>query len=260
MFRSQYDNDTTVWSPEGRIHQIEYAMEAVKQGTACIGLKSKTHAVLVGLKRETDLSSHQQKILVIDDHCAIAISGLRADGQHLCKFMRIECLNSKFSFDEPLQIGELVSRVGEKSQVNTQRYGRRPYGVGLLVCGYDSKGPHIYQTCPSANYYVAKAMAIGARSQSARTYLEKNLDKLPDCSLNDLVKHGLRALSETLGNDKESPVTLKEENVSIAIVGKDHLLEVCDTATLTRYINTKDEEFEYAALGGDERPIEAMET
>lgn len=64
-----------------------------------------------------------------------------------------------------------------KLQICTQRYDRRPYGVGLLVAGWDEKGPHIYQTCPSANYYDCKAMAIGARSQSARTYLEKHLDQ-----------------------------------------------------------------------------------
>ena len=77
-------------------------------------------------------------------------------------------------------------------QVCTQRYDRRPYGVGLLVAAYDDRGSHIYQTCPSANFYNCKAMSIGARSQSARTYLEKHLDQLPQASLEDLIKHGLR--------------------------------------------------------------------
>ncbi|ELU07375.1 hypothetical protein CAPTEDRAFT_224984 [Capitella teleta] len=98
------------------------------------------------------------------------------------------------------------------------RYGRRPYGVGLLVAGYDDQGPHIYQTCPSANYFDCKAMAIGARSQSARTYLEKHLDTFLDCSVEELVKHGLRALRDTLPTDGE--LTIK--NCSLAIVGKDH--------------------------------------
>ena len=69
MFRNQYDNDVTVWSPQGRIHQIEYAMEAVKQGSATVGLKSKTHAVLVALKRaQSELAAHQKKILHVDNH------------------------------------------------------------------------------------------------------------------------------------------------------------------------------------------------
>lgn len=80
----------------------------------------------------------------------------------------------------------------------TQRYDRRPFGVGLLVAGFDDTGAHIYQTCPSANFYNCKAMSIGARSQSARTYLEKKLDELSSASLEELIKHGLRALRDTL--------------------------------------------------------------
>jgi 20S proteasome subunit alpha 6 len=77
MYRSDYDSDITIWSPQGRIHQIEYAMEAVKQGSACVGLKSKTHAVVAALKRSTsELGSFQKKIFKIDEHIGIAISGL----------------------------------------------------------------------------------------------------------------------------------------------------------------------------------------
>lgn len=77
MFRSQYDGDIVTWSPQGRIHQIEYAMEAVKQGSACVGLKSKTHAVLVSLKRSSsELGAYQKKIFKIDEHIGISISGL----------------------------------------------------------------------------------------------------------------------------------------------------------------------------------------
>lgn len=77
MFRNQYDSDIATWSPQGRLHQIEYAMEAVKQGSACVGLKSKTHAVIVALKRtSSELGAYQKKIFRIDDHIGIAISGL----------------------------------------------------------------------------------------------------------------------------------------------------------------------------------------
>ncbi|XP_010789590.1 proteasome subunit alpha type-1 [Notothenia coriiceps] len=181
-FRNQYDNDVTVWSPQGRIHQIEYAMEAVKQGSATVGLKSKTHAVLVALKRaQSELAAHQKKILHVDNHIGISIAGLTADARLLCNFMRQECLDSRFVFDRPLPASRLVSLIGSKTQIPTQRYGRRPYGVGLLVAGYDDMGPHIFQTCPSANYFDCKAMSIGARSQSARTYLERCMEKFSDC-------------------------------------------------------------------------------
>lgn len=218
MFRNQYDSTTSVWSPQGRIHQVEYAMEAVKQGSATVGIKSKTHAVLVVLKRaQNELSAHQKKILRIAPHCGMAMAGLTADGRTLSNFMRTETLNHEIVYGGDMPITRLMSTLGDKLQTPTQMYTRRPYGVGLLVAGFDKLGPHIYQTCPSANFYDCKAMSIGSRSQSARTYLEKVYNDLPDCDRNGLVKHGLLALRETLPADAE----LTSHNVTVAIVGKD---------------------------------------
>ncbi|MEQ2241511.1 Proteasome subunit alpha 1 [Ilyodon furcidens] len=276
MFRNQYDNDVTVWSPQGRIHQIEYAMEAVKQGSATVGLKSRTHAVLVALKRaQSELAAHQKKILHVDNHIGISIAGLTADARLLCNFMRQECLDSRFVFDRPLPISRLVSLVGSKTQIPTQRYGRRPYGVGLLIAGYDvslftcvsliesliyifpvltgsmlswliafyvlfitqDMGPHIFQTCPSANYFDCKAMSIGARSQSARTYLERCMDKFQDCSLNELVQHGLRALRETLPTEQD----LTTKNVSIGILGKEMEFTIYDDDDVAPFLEGLEE-------------------
>jgi 20S proteasome subunit alpha 6 len=84
QFRNQYDSDVTVWSPQGRIHQVEYAMEAVKLGSATVGLKSKDYAVLIALKRAiSELSAHQQKILRVDDHIGISMAGITADARVL---------------------------------------------------------------------------------------------------------------------------------------------------------------------------------
>jgi 20S proteasome subunit alpha 6 len=251
MFRNQYDNDVTVWSPQGRIHQIEYAMEAVKQGSATVGLKSKTHAVLVALKRaSSELSAHQKKILPIDTHVGISIAGLTADARLLSKFMRTECYNSHYAYGEPLPVARLVALVGSKSQIPTQRYGRRPFGVGLLVAGYDEQGTHIYQTCPSANYFDCKAMAIGARLQSARTYLERNLDAFPDASLDELIKHGLRALRDTLPNDVE----LTTKNCSVGIVGKDMPFTIYDDQQVEQYVKLIEGEERSAGAGKDDEP------
>ena len=108
MFRNQYDNDVTTFSPQGRLHQMEYAMEAVKQGSATIGLKNKTHAVLLALKRSTsELSAHQKKIFHIDDHVGMSIAGLTADARVLARFMRNECANQRFSHDTCLPINRL---------------------------------------------------------------------------------------------------------------------------------------------------------
>lgn len=236
MFRNQYDSDVTVWSPQGRLHQVEYAMEAVNLGSATVALKNKSHALLVALKRaSSELSAYQKKIIPIDKHIGITISGLTADARMLSRYMRTECLNYKYSHDTLLPVNRLISQLGNKMQVCTQRYDRRPYGVGLLVAGYDENGPHIYQTCPSANFYDCKAMAIGARSQSARTYLEKHIDEFASASIEELIKHGLRALRDTLPPE----VDLTTKNVSIARVGKGEefkILDEADTATFLTMI------------------------
>lgn len=109
----------------------------------------------------------------------------------------------------------LVSLISDKAQLNTQHYGKRPYGVGLLVAGVDDSGPHLYEFQPSGLTQEMLACAIGARSQMARTYLEKNLDKFPDCGRDELIRHGLRALKETLVQDRE----LTLENTSVGVVG-----------------------------------------
>jgi len=248
MFRSQYDSDITTWSPQGRIHQIEYAMEAVKQGSAVIGLKSKTHAIVVAFKRaSSELGSHQKKVFKIDEHMGIGIAGLTADARVLCKYMRSECINHKFVYESPMQLERLVLQIADKSQVHTQRYGRRPYGVGLLVVGYDRTGAHLYETCPSGNYFEYKAQSIGARSQAAKTYLERHFAAFNDCGLEELVKHGLLALRETL----QTGDTLTAKNVSIGIVGENHKFEIVEGAHLQAYLNNIDEVNEGQAEQGE---------
>jgi len=254
MFRNQYDSDVSVWSPQGRIYQIEYAMEAVKQGSATVGVKSKTHVVLVALKRApSELSAHQKKIVIMDEHMGISIAGLAADARIFSRFMRSECLNHRYAYNAPMPVSRLVSMIGSKSQIPTQRYGRRPFGVGLLVAGYDDLGTHLYQTCPSANYYECKCMAIGARSQSARTYLEKHLNEFPNCSLDDLIRHALRALRDTLPNEIE----LSTKNVSVSIVGKDVPFTVYNDDHVKPYLDSIESDARAPAIDdapGDDTP------
>jgi len=212
-------------------------MEAVKQGSATVGVKSQTHAVVVALKRAaSDLAAHQKKIITVDEHMGVSISGLTADARLMVRWMRMECLNHKYSDDVALPVGRLMSMLGNKMQMSTQRYDRRPYGVRLLVIGYDTLGPHLFQTCPSANYYDCKAMAIGARSQSARTYLEKHLDSFGPCELQPLVAHALRALRDTLPAEME----LNNKNVSIGCVGKGTEFTVYDDEGVDQFLNLLD--------------------
>ncbi|GAA5925196.1 proteasome core particle subunit alpha 6 [Sporobolomyces koalae] len=216
MHRNSYDNDNSTFSPQGRLHQVEYALEAVKQGSACVGLRSDTHAILLGLKRSTgELASYQKKLIRIDDHLGIAIAGLTSDARVLSNFMRTQAMSSRMLYNRPLPVSRIVGAIADKAQINTQHYGHRPYGVGLLVAGYDDKGPHLYEFSPSGNCLEYYAMSIGARSQSAKTYLESHYDSFPQASLEDLIRHGLHALRDTLQQDKELTV----ENTSLGIVG-----------------------------------------
>ncbi|EPE07177.1 proteasome subunit alpha type-1 [Ophiostoma piceae UAMH 11346] len=216
MFRNNYDNDSVTFSPQGRIFQVEYAAEAVKQGSVVVGIVSKTHAVLVAVKRNAEeLSSYQKKLFPVDEHAGIAIAGLTSDARVLSNFMKQQCLGHRLTYGRSMPVRSLVDMIGEKAQVNTQHYGKRPYGVGLLIAGIDDKGPHLFEFQPSGMTDEMVAFAIGARSQMARTYLEKNLDAFESCDREALVRHGLRALKESLVQDKELTV----DNTSVAIVG-----------------------------------------
>lgn len=138
------------------------------------------------------------------------------------RYMRTEALNHKYTFGTPIQAGRIVVDLADMHQRCTQYYVRRPYGVGLLVAAYDQTGPHLYATEPSGNYYEYYAMAMGSRSQTSRTYLEKEFANFPNCSLDDLIKHGLKALAVSLSGDVE----LDAQSASIAIVGKDQSFKV----------------------------------
>ncbi|KAI8057977.1 nucleophile aminohydrolase [Syncephalis plumigaleata] len=234
MFRNQYDSDITVWSPQGRLHQVEYALEAVKQGSAAVGLRSKTHAVLVAVKRTPgDLASYQKKIIRIDDHMAVAIAGLTSDARVISNYMRTEAMRSKMLFERPLPVGRIVSALADKAQVNTQNYGGRPYGVGLLVIGCDETGPHLFECSPSGNNFEYYAMAIGSRGQSAKTYLERQYESFADASLDTLIYEGLTALQATLQQDK----TLDIKNASVAYVGVDKPFTLIEGEALSQYLS-----------------------
>eukprot|EP00729_Bicosta_minor_P010195 gene10195-25214_t len=251
MFRNQYDNDVTTWSPQGRLHQLEYAMEAVKQGSAAVGIKSATHAVMVSLKRApSELSAYQKKSFEIDDHVGITIAGLSSDARVLARFMRTECMGHKYAFDVPLPVSRLVSVVGDRMQRTTIGYGRRPFGVGMVVAGFDAKGPHIYQVDPSSNFYDCKAQAIGARSQSARTYLERHLDSFPACDVDALVRHALRALRDCLPGEAE----LSQKNVCLSIVGGDRKFTTYEEDAVRPFLDAIDEDGDGDAVAVDTLP------
>jgi len=232
-------------------------MQTINLGSACVGIVSKRYAVVGGLKRsDSELADHRQKVFKIDDHMGIAISGLAADARVLSKYMRNECLNHKFVYDTPMNTGRLVLQLADKHQKCTQSYVRRPYGVGLLVAGYDKKtGAHLYQTCPSGNYYEYKAVGMGARSQAAKTYLdryyhanpEKGIEGMVDLDADELIKHALKALKGCVQGEKE----LDALNAVIGIVGADKEFTILEGADIAPYIELISEPADDAAGDDD---------
>eukprot|EP00057_Strongylocentrotus_purpuratus_P016147 XP_011670621.1 PREDICTED: proteasome subunit alpha type-1-like [Strongylocentrotus purpuratus] len=230
-------NDVTVWSPIGRIPSDWLPWEAVKRVLCNVGISvPRTHAVSVAQlfqRASSELSSHQKKIIPIDDHIGISIAGLTSDARMLSKFMRTECLNSRYAYETPLPVSRLVSEIGnsilccigcvrgrEEVVVKEWDPGKRSVDH-VRAC---EMGPHIFQTCPSANYFDCKCMAIGARSQSARTYLEKKIDDF---------QTGL--IQELLGSQREW-VNSIWKNCSVAIVGKDEKFTVYEDDDVAKFL------------------------
>lgn len=147
--------------------------------------------------------------------------------------MRTEALNHRYVYGTPIQGSRLVLDLADMHQRCTQSYVRRPYGVGLLVATYDQTGPHLYATEPSGNYFEYKAMAIGSRSQTSRTYLEREFESFETSSVDELIKHALTALAASLAGDAE----LDSKCASIAIVGVDRPFETIEGEAIQRYLD-----------------------
>ena len=153
-----------------------------------------------------------------------------------------------------MPVGRLVRQVADKSQLGTIYSWKRPFGVGFLVAGHDSTGPRLYQTCPSGNYYEYYAMAIGARSQASKTYLEKNFETFGAATVEQLFLHALRAVRAS-APDKDAELTTK--NCTLAVVGPGRIFEVLEEEALAPYIAQLAAEKAPPAAGGE--PAEGVE-
>jgi proteasome alpha subunit len=232
MFPTQslgYDRAITVFSPEGRLYQVEYATEAVRHGPLAVGVKATNGVVLAGEKRSphelVDLST-LKKILLIDDHVGTAIAGLHADARKLIDQARIQAQINRLSYDEPISIESLVVNVCDTKQLHTQYGGVRPFGVSLLVGGVDSLGPQLYTTDPSGSFWGWKAAAIGRESDIIREFFQKGYKSNMD--LDAATKLALDALFTARGEKEE----IDEEKVEIGRI---------DTSDMKFKIFTQDE-------------------
>lgn len=166
-------------------------------------------------------------------HFGIALAGLASDARVLSNFMKQQALASRLNYDRPILLSDITARTGEKAQINTQQYGRRPYGVGLLIAGVDAKGPHLFEFQPSGTTHEMRASGIGARSQMARTYLERNLDHFKDASRAELINHAIQALKDSLSQDKELTI----DNTSLAVVGVSENFKLYEGNEISQFLN-----------------------
>jgi 20S proteasome subunit alpha 5 len=189
LTRSEYDRGVNTFSPEGRLFQVEYAIEAIKLGSTAVGLQTRYGCVLAVEKR---LSSplldptSVEKIAEVDSHIGAAMSGLVADARTLIDHARVEAQNHTFTYDEPIGVEALTQAVcdlalsfGEGSDGSNNNEDKkrmsRPFGVALLLAGYDTlHGPQLYFSDPSGTYVRYKAKAIGAGSEGAQTTLTES--------------------------------------------------------------------------------------
>ncbi|HLE06682.1 MAG TPA: archaeal proteasome endopeptidase complex subunit alpha [Candidatus Nanoarchaeia archaeon] len=172
-----YDRAITVFSPDGRLLQVEYARETVRKGATVIGIIGKKSVVLMAEKivsSDLMVSESIQKVYQIDSHVAGAGAGLLGDARVLIKKAQEEARRHQLIYDEPIEISTLVSNICDFKQLYTQYGGIRPFGVSLLVGGVDSKGPRLFLTEPAGIFFEYKAVSIGEGSNIVNKYLEKN--------------------------------------------------------------------------------------
>lgn len=195
-----YDRAITVFSPDGKLYQVEYAAENVRKGWTTIALKTEEVGVLVAEKRRmsplTDMNS-VSKIFLVDSHLGASFAGLAADGRILIDYARREALNYRFVYDEPADVEYVVKSVCDIKQLYTQHAGVRPFGVSLIFVGRDKKGIHVFKTEINGYYFAYLALAVGSGEQPATEYLEKNYNKkLKKEEAIELALKALRASTE----------------------------------------------------------------
>lgn len=208
-----YDRAITVFSPDGRIFQVEYAREAVKRGTTALGIVYKD-GVLLAVDKSIDypllVPESIEKIYQVDEHIGAASSGLIADARRMVEDARLECQRNRMAYDEEISVSELTRRISNVSQAYTQYGGIRPYGCALLIAGADSNGLQLFETDPSGAYTQYLATAIGSGKKDVETYFEKSYKK--SMTRADAIKMAVTALKNV------SSGKFNMENVNIAVI------------------------------------------
>ena len=212
----EYDGAITIFSPEGRIYQVEYALELVKRGSPIVGIKSEEGVVLAVLEPQLSklaAPTNSKKIFRIDDHVGVAIAGLSPDARVLIRQARLYCQSNKMTYDEPADVEDLASGVGDLLQRYTQNAGVRPFGVSLLFGGVDDHRVSLLATDPSGSYRGYRATAVGRNREKAVSVLQQEYRK--EITLDEAIALSVQALKEASEND------LSADGMNIAVVTKE---------------------------------------
>jgi len=198
-----YDRALTVFSPEGRLFQVEYALEAVRRGTLAVAAKSKDSVCLAAqIKIPSKLidADSIDKLFQVDEHIGVAISGLHADSRTLINLARVQAQSFRLTYDEPVRLNMLVKTLADIKQQYTQFGGIRPFGCALFFIAIDPSGPQIYTTSPSGIYRSFKAYAL----------VEFTLNTLKESINETLTKENTR-LAYIKSEDKKFHMCSKDE-------------------------------------------------
>ena len=231
MADSAYSFSLTTFSPSGKLVQIEYALAAVASGATSLGVKAMNGVVIATEKKLPSVlidETSVQKILMLTENIAIVYSGMGPDFRVLCRKARKAAQTYYRVYREVIPVVMLVRELAAVMQEFTQRGGVRPFGVSVLLAGFDHNGPQLFQIDPSGSYFAWKASAIGKHMVNAKTFLEKRYND--DLELEDAVHTALLTLKEGFEG------AMDHNNIEVGIVGGDKVFKVLTPAEIKDYL------------------------
>jgi len=218
MYFAGYDRAITVFSPDGRLYQVEYAMEPVKKGWTTIGIKVDEGVVIVAEKRKNsplvDISS-TEKILLIDRHIGAGYAGLSPDARVLINEARVYAQIHRLTYDEDVDVESVTRHIGDVLQAYTQHGGTRPFGVALLIGGISKGVPKLFMTDSSGAYTSYKAAVIGMYDQPITEYLKEKYT--PSINLEDATILAFKAIKKAQEQSAQGSVTLEPERFEVGM-------------------------------------------